>query len=194
MKKKKSKRREDNFSLRNNLRFKKKIKEWFPLLGSLCSICQNTTLEARGMSFITVWLLGNGTFTLAETGLIAQMKLSCLIVFGEGRSIQKWSFRCLSNKKIRVTLNVMALLRERQRVSEWERERADGRLRRWRWAFGGVRLHRVTSNVPTSLVAPHYDCWVKSRLSLLLKITLKKCFCLLCVRYVSSSVKQSYCI
>lgn len=60
-----------------------------PLLGSLCSICQNTTLEARGMSFITVWLLGNDTFTLAETGLIAQMKLSCLIVFGEGRSIQK---------------------------------------------------------------------------------------------------------
>lgn len=43
--------------------------------------------------------MGSGAFTLAETGLIAQMKLSCLIVFGEGRSILEIAFRWLEQQE-----------------------------------------------------------------------------------------------
>lgn len=72
--------------------------------------------------------MGNDAFTLAQTGLIAQMKLSCLIVFGEGRSNSEIAVRCLSNKKIRVTLNVMALLSERggRRRRGWVTEMKTG--------------------------------------------------------------------
>lgn len=123
------------------------------------------------MSFITVWRLSKHAFTLAETGLIAQMKLSCLIVFGEGRSIRILSFQCLSNQKIGVTLNVAALLSERERRG-WERERE--RVAEMQG------FSRVVSGTP--VVVPHYR-WVTNTLTRLLRMTLKKenneinCFC-----------------
>lgn len=59
----------------------------------------------RGPSSITVWqFLSSGAFTQAKTGLVAQMKLSCLIVFGkrgkdgEGAHLEM-VFPCLNNQK-----------------------------------------------------------------------------------------------
>lgn len=68
----------------------------------------------RGLSSIAVRLLSSGAFTLAETGLVSQMKLSCLLVFGEWEKDGEEghleiAFPCLSNKKkIRESLNVTA--------------------------------------------------------------------------------------
>lgn len=69
----------------------------------------------RGVSSIAVRLLSSGAFTLAETGLVAQMKPSCLLVFGEwekdgeGEHLEI-EFPCLSSKKkkFRESLNVTA--------------------------------------------------------------------------------------
>lgn len=69
----------------------------------------------RGPSSLAVWLLSRGAFTLAETGLVAQMKLSCLLVFGEweedggrGAFRDRVSMLEQQEKKLRESLNVTA--------------------------------------------------------------------------------------
>lgn len=63
---------------------KNKNKIMKPLLDSLCSICQNTTLEAKTHAVHHCVNIGVTMPSHCTRLVLEQMKLSCLNVIGEG--------------------------------------------------------------------------------------------------------------
>lgn len=146
----------------------------------LCSICQNHRFTWK------VWYwswaeppVGNGTFTPPHwQWQVIWCKWSWVVLLCvKGGVFRNWVE--LSNKKIKVTLNVMAWL-------YWKHVKE---LRCWTKRCQ-THLCNCSCTNEASSIATHIGDWKPGCICYQSNIQM---FCLLCVRYVSSSVTHSYC-